>query len=200
MWHSINQGMTLNLLQCLCIICGCRTVQQWHQWHCCICSSCHNIISTGSPPVFHECTSYAIAFVEIKRFLHEKSKPQYSLSAPNVCILVQVNKECHCSVHVLGNSVPFPSFEQICMPPSLPFYTLIWGILGLKWLSAVCKSRTWAHQYTGIHGAFQGVHRSWEPGCDKYGVYKWCIVKYQYSTCRGCYHDQCGAHSGSPQL
>ena len=30
-----------------------------HHWHCCICSYCHNIISSGSPPVFHECTSYS---------------------------------------------------------------------------------------------------------------------------------------------
>ena len=30
-----------------------------NHWHCCICSYCHNIISSGSPPVFLECTSYA---------------------------------------------------------------------------------------------------------------------------------------------
>ena len=33
-----------------------------------------------------------------------------------------------------------------------------------------CKLRTWARQYTGIHWAFQGVHGSQEPGCDKHGV------------------------------
>ena len=33
-----------------------------------------------------------------------------------------------------------------------------------------CKSHMWARRYTGIHGAFQGVHRSREPGCNKYGV------------------------------
>ena len=33
-----------------------------------------------------------------------------------------------------------------------------------------CKSRTRAHQYTGIHRAFQGVHGSREPGCNKRGV------------------------------
>ena len=27
-----------------------------HHWHCCICIYCHNIISSGSPPVFFECT------------------------------------------------------------------------------------------------------------------------------------------------
>ena len=57
----IDKGTTLNLLQCLCVICRCRTV--WttvlrHHWHCCICSYCHNIISSGSPPVFLECASY----------------------------------------------------------------------------------------------------------------------------------------------
>ena len=28
-----------------------------HHWHCCICSYSHNIISSGFPPVFLECTS-----------------------------------------------------------------------------------------------------------------------------------------------
>ena len=40
-----------------------------------------------------------------------------------------------------------------------------------------CKSRTWARQYTRIHGAFQGIHRSREPGCDK-----WYILRYNYSA------------------
>ena len=30
-----------------------------------------------------------------------------------------------------------------------------------------CKSHTWAHQYTRIHGAFQGVHESREPESEK---------------------------------
>ena len=30
-----------------------------------------------------------------------------------------------------------------------------------------CKSRTWTRQYTRIHGAFQGIHGSREPGCNK---------------------------------
>ena len=29
-----------------------------HHWHCFMCSYCHNIISSGSPPVLHECTSF----------------------------------------------------------------------------------------------------------------------------------------------
>ena len=59
----INKGATLNLLQCLLhVICGCRAVQTnsaeiSYHWHCCICSYYHNIISSGSPPVFLECTS-----------------------------------------------------------------------------------------------------------------------------------------------
>ena len=59
-----------------------------------------------------------------------------------------------------------------------------------------CKSPTWAHQYTGIHRAFQDVHGSQEPGCDKRGVNN----RYCYSTRRDRCHDQCGACSGSPQL
>ena len=34
-----------------------------------------------------------------------------------------------------------------------------------------CNSCTWARQYTkAVHGVFQGVHGSREPGCDKCGV------------------------------
>ena len=37
--------MTLNLIQCLRVICGCRAVQtnsaERHHWHCCTCSYCH---------------------------------------------------------------------------------------------------------------------------------------------------------------
>ena len=33
-----------------------------------------------------------------------------------------------------------------------------------------CKSRTWARQYTGGYGAFQDIHGSQEPECDKRGV------------------------------
>ena len=57
----IDQAASLNWLQCLCVICECRAVYRWtvlrHHWHCCIFSYCHNIISSGSPPVFNECTS-----------------------------------------------------------------------------------------------------------------------------------------------
>ena len=35
------------------------------------------------------------------------------------------------------------------------------------WSSAVLNH---AHQYTGIHGVFQDIHGSREPGCDKCGV------------------------------
>ena len=33
-----------------------------------------------------------------------------------------------------------------------------------------CKSHMWARQYARIHGVFQGVHGSLEPGCNKRGV------------------------------
>ena len=55
----IDNASTLKLLQCLHVIC-------WHiepyrlavrRHHCLLCSYCHNKISSGSPPVFHECTS-----------------------------------------------------------------------------------------------------------------------------------------------
>ena len=49
-------------------------------------------------------------------------------------------------------------------------------------------------QYTGIHGAFQGIHGSREPGCDKHRVLNlWYIDKYiplSYSSVRGGRH-QC---------
>ena len=59
----IDIGMTLNLLQCLRFICGCRALQTnsvetslaLHAGYGAI--QCHNMISSGSPPVFHECTS-----------------------------------------------------------------------------------------------------------------------------------------------
>ena len=52
----IDIGMTLNLLLCLCVICGCRAVQTN------ITSAERSLalqykISSGSPPVFLECTS-----------------------------------------------------------------------------------------------------------------------------------------------
>ena len=34
-----------------------RLTVQRHHWHCWPCSYCHNTISSGSPPVFFECTS-----------------------------------------------------------------------------------------------------------------------------------------------
>ena len=35
-----------------------RLTVQRHHWHCWLCSYCHNIISSGLPPVFLECTGY----------------------------------------------------------------------------------------------------------------------------------------------
>ena len=87
----INLGATLNLLQCLCVICGSRaepyrlTVQR-HQWHCCICSYCLNIIGSGSPPVFHECTSYSTAYVKIKRFLLCKKASHNTACQHQMCV------------------------------------------------------------------------------------------------------------------
>ena len=44
----IDKGTTLNILQYF------YTDQQCGNW---LCSYCHNTINSGSPPVFHECTS-----------------------------------------------------------------------------------------------------------------------------------------------
>ena len=65
-----------------------------------------------------------------------------------------------------------------------------------------CSECTWACQYTEIHGAFQGIHESQEPGCDKCGVNDKCIdsIILHVGGGGGCFHDQCGACSGSPQL
>ena len=52
----IDIGATLNLLQCLHVICGCRAVQT-NSAKTSSCSYCHKIISSGLPPVFLECTS-----------------------------------------------------------------------------------------------------------------------------------------------
>ena len=62
----------------------------------------------------------------------------------------------------------------------------------------VLKITPIAHQYAGIHGPLWGIHQSKEPGCDNRRVND--TFKYDYSTCGGCCHDQCGAHSGSPQV
>ena len=47
----IDKVTTLNLLQCLHVICGYRAIRltmlRYH-WHCCICSYSHNIISSRS--------------------------------------------------------------------------------------------------------------------------------------------------------
>ena len=76
-----------------------------------------------------------------------------------------------------------------------------WGMqLSMYGSACSCKSHTWACQYTGIYRVFQGVHRSREPGCDKRGVNDTYIDTYHYSACGERCHDQCGAHSGSPQL
>ena len=54
-------GATLNLLQCLCDICGCRAIQtnsaetSLSMLVMYSVANCHNIISSGSPPVFLEC-------------------------------------------------------------------------------------------------------------------------------------------------
>ena len=60
----IDKGATLNLLQCLRSVLFVdvepyRLTVLRHHRYCCIkiCSYYHNIISSGSPPVFHECTS-----------------------------------------------------------------------------------------------------------------------------------------------
>ena len=45
-----------------------------------------------------------------------------------------------------------------------------------------------SHQF-GMHRAFQGIHRSREPGCDKRRV-KWYIDLYHYSSHGGCCHNQ----------
>ena len=42
---------------------------------------------------------------------------------------------------------------------------------------------------------FYGVHRSWEPECDKCGVNNILLF-----ACGGRCHDQCGTHSGLPQF
>ena len=55
-----------------------------------------------------------------------------------------------------------------------------------------------------MHGAFQGVHGSQEPGCNNCGVNDTYIDRYtntyHYSVHGERCHDQCGARSGSPQL
>ena len=57
----IDKGATLNLLQCLCVICGCRAIQtnsaETPLALLYMCSYCYNIISSSPPLVFLECTS-----------------------------------------------------------------------------------------------------------------------------------------------
>ena len=57
----INIGTTLSILQRPCVICGSRAVQTNRAGMSLTgtaCWLCENKISSGSPPVFHECTSY----------------------------------------------------------------------------------------------------------------------------------------------
>ena len=44
-----------------------------HHWHCWLCSYCHNIISSGSPSVFHECTSniYSVPVINPRCYLYQ---------------------------------------------------------------------------------------------------------------------------------
>ena len=56
----IDKGATLNLLQCLRVVCECRAVQTNSAENCCICSySVTIIISSGSLPIFLECNNYS---------------------------------------------------------------------------------------------------------------------------------------------
>ena len=45
-----------------------------HHWHCCICSYCHNLVSSGSPPVFHEHTSITVFAYHIWVMCHVRPK------------------------------------------------------------------------------------------------------------------------------
>ena len=60
----IDKGVTLNLLWCLCVICGFRDVEMYrltlsrHHWHCCIYNCYHNNNQLRLAPSIPECTSY----------------------------------------------------------------------------------------------------------------------------------------------
>ena len=86
----IDKGVTLNLLQCLRVVCGCKAIQtksvgdsHWHYW---LCSYCHNKKSSGLPPVFLECTSSRIIpdslthLTYIKLIPNNQRKPTCSCS------------------------------------------------------------------------------------------------------------------------
>ena len=69
-----------------------------------------------------------------------------------------------------------PSYTM-CLCIHLPVFFEV----ALVVLASHCKSRTWACQYTGMHEAFQDVHGSWEPGCDKCRVKRWVhMCTYMY--------------------
>ena len=49
--YIIDICMTMSLLQLFVVVDLYRLTMLIHHWHCCICSYCLNIISSGSPPV-----------------------------------------------------------------------------------------------------------------------------------------------------
>ena len=61
----IDIGTTLNLPQSAFFVDvePYRLTVQRHQWHCWPCIYCHNIISSGSPPVVLECASYYLCMM-----------------------------------------------------------------------------------------------------------------------------------------
>ena len=76
LWHSYWQRRDTELTTVpACYAEPCRLTMLRYHWHCCTCSYCHNIISSGSPPVFLECTSdkYTTSLFCVWHHIYNKS-------------------------------------------------------------------------------------------------------------------------------
>ena len=105
------------------------------------------------------------------------------------CWQVDRQLQLHCLCR-LNLSIPCMCL-CIHLPPSLIIFTadnltpVVLAMLFSQVHACICKSLTWARQYTGIHGASYGVHGSQESGWDKFSI---VIHRYNYSTHGGCWN------------
>ena len=88
---------------------------QRHHWHCWLCSSYrHNITSSGSPPVFHECTSLLLILACHSYVIHCMSGFSESMQDASQLLRATVQQKGYHSVTIDGKEaqVTFHSFSQ----------------------------------------------------------------------------------------
>ena len=121
-----------------------------------------------------------------------RHKPSVQFGIPLVIFAGQLQ------LHCLGRLNPFiPCVCAFTYLSSSIFFMAALTAAMKKELLFSCKSRMWAHQYTGIHGAFSWRTRISGISVDKRG---WIIYIIFPRVFLAGIHDQCRACSGSPQL